>query len=197
MPLPTTTMFPYSPKAHFEIHITVDCFNEETLVRFQSVCEKIGAKCIAINLGPETNQIMSSKTFYGDIEEVFDECLKDKMIIRSNRLIVDRVKIEAEQKYIKETNRPYLYYEIHVPCRIEIDQFDFELLECSWYKSHNLFKPDTRMITCRERNLDLIHIIDRDIEKLKSLNLIHSKFKHHYEFAIVDSNKALDAGWIH
>lgn len=109
---------------------------------------------------------------------------------------VDRIKIEAELEFIKKTNTSYDYYEIHVPCRLEIDQLDLNSMECSWYRSRNLFKPDVRIITCREHDQALIPIIDRDIEKLKSANLVHDEFKHHYEFVVLDINKGLDIDWI-
>ena len=39
-------------------------------------------------------------------------------------------------------------------------------------------------------------ITDEDIEKLKTLGFVTESFKHHYEYAIADTNIDLDKGWI-
>lgn len=65
-----------------------------------------------------------------------------------------------------------------------------------WHRSFNLFKDNIVMLTCRENSTREISRIDKDIEKLKTLGFVTESFKHHYEYAIADTNIDLDKGWI-
>lgn len=182
-------------KYGFEIHITVRCLDDDTLERFKTTCERINAKCISIGLN-NTKQVMTSKTIYETQFNMDKITNHDINQIKQDGFDIQRIKIECEPKLIHDTNLPWSYYEIHVPCDLDIELFDLSTLQRSWHLSKNLFKPDTRMITCRETNESLIKQIDEDIMHIKSLSLVKPNFKHHYEYAIYDSNINLDKGWI-
>lgn len=187
---------------NFEIHLTVEWNQSLHFDSFKKVCEEMNAKAIAINL-EKTEQIMTSKTINTDVEGLFNSLLDDVKFLTDNGYNVVRRKIESCPKFIKETKYDAKYYEIHVPCYSEkINSFDFTKLKSKWHKSKNKFKDDIHMITCRV-NCSTVYdseeekiIIDKDIELLKSLDIVHPSFKHHYEYAIYDTNIKLDKGWI-
>lgn len=182
---------------NFEIHITVECKDEETLINFESICNKISAKAISINL-INTSQTMTSKTVNSTEFELYNIIADDKNILIENGFNVLRIKVESCPKYIKDhPDAVFHYYEIHVPCFYDkVMDFNLHKLDKKWHRSFNLFKDNVVMLTCRENSTSEIRRIDRDIEKLKSLGFVTDSFKHHYEYAIADSNIDLDKGWI-
>lgn len=182
-------------KFGYEIHITVECTSQEQHDKFEELCSIINAKCIAINLG-ETNQVMTSKTVYTTFNDLLDTINSDHVAITNGGFNIQRVKLECEPKLIEQYNLDWSYYEIHVPCTLDSDTFDLNTLDRKWHRSRNTFKADTRMLTCRSTNRDEVDLINKDIERMQSLNLVKPDFKHHFEYAIMDTNESLDKGWI-
>ncbi len=182
---------------NFEIHITVECKDEETFINFKSICNKIDAKAIAINLVC-TSQTMTSKTVNSTEFELYDIIAEDKNILIENGFKILRIKVESCPKFIKDhPEADFHYYEIHVPCFYDkVKDFDLQYLDKHWHRSFNLFKDNIVMLTCRENSTREISRIDKDIEKLKTLGFVTESFKHHYEYAIADTNIDLDKGWI-
>ena len=79
---------------NFEIHITVECKDEETFINFKSICNKIDAKAIAINLVC-TSQTMTSKTVNSTEFELYDIIAEDKNILIENGFKILRIKVES------------------------------------------------------------------------------------------------------
>lgn len=181
---------------NFEIHITVECNSQEKYDEFKSICNKIGAKPIAIDL-INSKQTMTSKTIKSTDFDMVDIAYKDRKLLEEGFKIL-RVKVESCPKFIEDNPETrFHYYEIHVPCHYDkIKDFDLQRLDKHWHRSYNMFKDNVVMLTCRQTITNEIRRIDKDIEKLKSLGFVTDSFKHHYEYAITDSNKDLDKGWI-
>lgn len=181
---------------NFEVHITIECNDIETRNRFKDTCDFIRAKMIEVNL-LTSKQVMTSKTFIGyDYKQLCSLVDSDISAIKKDFNIL-RIKVESCPKYVKETDTKYNYFEIHVPCHGDkIIDFDLQRLSRKWHRSFNEFKENVIMLTCRSTVDREISLIDKDIEKLKSLGLVCDNFKHHYEYAIIDTNINLDKGWI-
>lgn len=173
---------------NFEIHITTECNNFDI---FKEECKTINAKAIIIDLF-NSKQVMTSKTLRSNnLDNVIKMAYNDAKMLTSK---ITRVKIESCPKFIKETNCKYDYLEIHVPCFTN-------KLKCvntvnNWHKSKNEFKDNITFMTCRVKDESYIDSIDNDINNILYDYIDHDNFKHHYEYAVYDSNVDLDYNWI-
>ena len=182
----------------FEIHITVVCPWRD-LESFRETCRELGVKSLVITLGGDVSQyhVMTSSVFYGSFTEMLVELqricdgLSDYKIIRQKVETSPRM---AEQ--LKQIITP-LYYEVHV----EVDNHLLSNLpldlECSWYVSNNINKPNYTILTCRQICWDDRLAIERDYNSLISNQVLLDGVKGLlYEFAILDTNPELDSTWI-
>lgn len=118
-----------------------------------------------------------------------------KKILSSN-FLVTRVKIESCPRFVQDTNTGYHYCEIHVPCYTDKLNFDFtSMLKYKPHISKIEFKENITFLTFRDggQNIDDINTI---IKKFQSMSLVSNDFKHHWEYAVYDSNIQLDDEWV-
>lgn len=190
-----------NPVFNFETHLTVNC-SIENLEKFKEACAVIDAKPIIINFKDGEKQVMTSKTEKASTSmEIYRNAKIDTIMLQEHGFDVIRAKIEAEPRYIDSMKGKviekdmYKYYEIHVPCHTDkINVNVLKLLE--WHVSKNEFKPNVTMLTYRTTHRTLEHHINLDIERMIENGMVTDDFKHHYEFAIYDTNVDLDNNWM-
>lgn len=183
----------------FEIHITVDCTTEEQLVNFKNFCAEVDAKPIVINL-VQSKQVMTSKVVYTSVDKIFETAFSDALKMRKFGFEAKRIKIEAEPRFIDDTQFPYKYLEIHVPCHTDKLNLLSEKSLYNWHRSKNEFKDGVTFLTYRVACCDTVPMeikaIDHYIGYFIDKGAVHESFKHHYEYAIYDTHAQLDDAWM-
>ena len=191
---------------NFETHLTVKC-NLDEVDDFSAVCAAIGAKAIIINLKDGENQVMTSKTKKAvKLDYIIEELERDTKVLENFGFKVIRKKVESDPQYVRFIHKEYEhiisrkvyhYFEIHVPCYSDLlTEANMLPLEMRWHKSRNEFKAGVTMLTCRDMDESLIDLIDSDIKYMQKLGMVTEKFKHHYEYAVMDTNSDLDKKWM-
>lgn len=191
---------------NFETHLTVKC-NLDEVGDFSAICSAIGAKVIIINLKDGENQVMTSKTQKAaKLDYIIEELERDTKVLENFGFKVIRKKVESEPRYVQYIHKEYEhiisrkvyhYFEIHVPCHSDLlTEENMSILTMRWHKSRNEFKSGVTMLTCRDVDENLIDMIDYDIKAMQSKGMVTEKFKHHYEYAVMDTNSDLDKKWM-
>ena len=184
----------------FETHITVECTSKELYKTFQEVCEQLKVKPIIINVLVD-NQVMTSGIVKAKDKQKVIEIIKQQSdVLLKHGIVPLRLKIEAEPKYIKDTQSSFYYSEVHL-------LMDTDVLNCvsqlpiELHKSSNEFKPGYTFLTYRK-----VFDITPDIKKLMKWSedihnasykaLTSKQRKCNVEFAIFDTNQELDKEWM-
>jgi hypothetical protein len=199
----------------FEAHITVEADDLDERQRFQSVCDELGVKSVLIELprGVTRSQPMTSTYHRGDLGEVIEQVAGLARSLRERGFSVTRLKLEAvttndgvpatdeDARAFPQGN----YFEFHVKLTLPTEG-DWEAVRvaCARHKAHlssNALKRDgdaaQRFVTMRVYGAGRVRseaMFDELYQELVALGYpLSNKL---CEYAIYDSNVAVDAGWI-
>jgi hypothetical protein len=199
----------------FEAHVTVEADDLGERHRFQSVCESLGVKSVLIELpcGVTRSQPMTSTYHRGDLADVVEQVAGLARSLRERGFRVARLKLEAVTTNdgvpaSDEEARafpPGNYFEFHVKLTLPAEG-DLESVRavCGRHKAHlssNALKRDgdaaQRFVTMRVYGAGRVRseaMFDELYQELNALGYpLSNKLR---EYAIYDSNVAVDAGWI-
>lgn len=176
----------------FEIHVSVKINNNDELMKFHNVCNRIGVKANTIVLSNFEVHHMTSSVIRSEDAKAAHARMNMIECALSPFLEVVRLKIEACPKYIRVTSSPFSYIEVHVPFS-EYDFFEVRPDHHCWHFSKSVVKS-YGMIT--RRVLDNPRDMLEDIMQYKMDRWVRADFTPHLEYAIYDNNPEMDYKWM-
>jgi hypothetical protein len=205
-----------SGQGTFEAHITVEASDLSQRQLFQQTCARLGVKSVLIELpqGQTRSQPMTSSYHRGELGQAVAEVASLAASLRDQGFPITRVKFEAviTNDGVPQTDEetqglpPSNYFEFHVKVTLPAGS-DLHPLEelCQRYDAHlsgNAFRQLSDGQTERFVTMRLYGVgkerASRRFENLRS-QLIEAGYALSNtlrEYALFDSNLALDAGWI-
>lgn len=200
----------------FESHVTVELADADALGRFREACAELGVKCILIELprGVTRSQPMTSRVHRGTLDQARREAMELAGALSARGFPALRVKIEAapDNRDIPETDEqasrlaPGHYFEYHVRLTLPGGEAtDRVRAACQPHGAHvsaNALRQlaggqSERFVTLR------CHGVGRATAEARMAALRGSLEGTGYplgptvrEYCVLDSNLALDDGWL-
>jgi hypothetical protein len=199
-----------------ESHLTVDARDQEALGRFRAACARLEVKCVLIELsrGATRAQPMTNLVHHGTLAGALEEARELAGELQRVGFPVLRLKIEASPdnqdvpRDDDEARRlpPENYFESHAKLTLAGDAAAGPLLAaCAPHGAHlssNAFRDlggglVERFVTLRSYSVGRATAEDRLAGLLASLEAAgHTPSKVVREYCVLDSNLALDDGWL-
>lgn len=204
----------YNIRGVFEIHITINCDNNDELNLFLECCKKNNIKPIIIELsnGDYVRQVMTSSFIVGNYKDEIIEKTKQVVnkLFENTKLYskIMRVKIESLARNpgvpLDNNAETDKYFEFHYKISISNPE-DYEYVKTMIKKydgrlSRNAFKNmETNkhyFITKRVHNSGQNYALDQynELNDVLTING-YQPIKSEAEFVVFDSNYNLDSGW--
>lgn len=191
---------------NFEVHLTTAHLDAHTLASFKTICNKLNAKPLFIQLarGVHCHQPMSTVHIHSELDEVLPCARKISERFQEHGFPIERIKIEAPfdalpiTAQITEDSPRYL--EWHGKVHLHDEPALIEL--CKQYQSHlsrNSIKGETdlRFVTIRQPlgdKTDFRHYVQRFADDLEHNGwpLVKQQFEH----GIYDNRVEFDQKWL-
>jgi hypothetical protein len=192
-----------SSQIPFEVHLTIEGLQKDSIPHFEVFCKKHGGKAILIELfrGDHVEQPMFTKVYHSDmLQKVRSAISSISSALEKEGFRINRTKIEVPaNEHKKFTVSPSRYFEWHGKIKLERKT---ELLQlCDRYSVHlsnNALQHQQayRFVTLREYGTketfdQRIHLLLLELES-GGWQLL----KKQSEFCIHDTNSSLDKGWL-
>ncbi len=206
----------HTGKGTFEAHVTVEAPDRPARERFRALCAELGVKCVLIELpeGSTRSQPMTSSYHRGELPVVVEEVASVARSLREQGFAATRLKLEAlvGNAGVPETDEearalpPGNYFEFHVKVTLspgaDLAGLRARCQELGAHLSRNALKgedggPTQRFVTQRIYGVGRARALPRFEELLARLRADgHGLSNKLREYALYDSNVAVDAGWI-
>ncbi len=200
----------------FEAHVTVAPGPPEEMARFAASCDTLGVKCVRIVLprGVDSVQPMTASYHRGTLREVQDEVNTIARALVRAGFRVTRVKLEAHARNadVPRTREeaanlpPQNYFEHHVkvvlPAGVALDGVAevAKRHEAHLSRNANVVRVDgseERFVTLRSYHMGRDEAEARFTALLDELTGLGFALKNRLrEYTVVDSDLAVDAGWM-
>ncbi|MFO0846460.1 MAG: hypothetical protein U0797_29505 [Gemmataceae bacterium] len=197
----------------FEAHVTVDAADLAERERFRAACDELSAKCVLIELprGQTRSQPMTATYHRGDLAEVVEQVAGLARSLRQRGFRVTRLKLEAvtTNEGVPATDEEARafpagnYFEFHVKLTLPAEgDLDALRVVCTRHAAHlslNALRDDSarRFVTMRVYGVGRVNAEVRFDDLCKELTALGYPLSNRLkEYAIYDSNAAVDAGWI-
>lgn len=198
----------------FEVHVTCQAEDAEHGKKFSTFCDEINCKPLVIHLpyGEVQEQLMTSSYHRGELLQIQQETYRICQALAQAGYKITRAKIEAmaSSQGVPETDEeaaelsPENYFEFHIKLKLPLDYDPVELDEtCRRHQAHisrNALKKtphwQERFVNLRYFKVGRQTAFQRFEDCLRDVSSKYTVIGKQREYAVYDSNIALDRGWI-